>query len=101
MKKNLLKISLSFIFLAILAIGITNIIENQANLNSTKDSTLLACNKCDLSDTNRKCGKCGGFLDSRTRQVNVKGKDGRTKVRYKTIYTCTKCKHECISWWDK
>ena len=49
------------------------------------------CNKCVITDVERKCGKCGGFLESKKKKKsNTKG------VSYEATFTCKKCKHSAI-----
>ena len=46
------------------------------------------CGKCVINDTDRECGKCGGFMNG-----------GRNEVKGKYLqstYTCKKCGHKAI-----
>lgn len=47
------------------------------------------CGKCKINDLERKCGKCGGFMESDPGEI-VKGD------WLKSTYTCKKCDHSCI-----
>ncbi|MBO5028872.1 MAG: hypothetical protein J6C59_04575 [Muribaculaceae bacterium] len=47
------------------------------------------CGKCKINDLERKCGKCGGFMESDQGEI-VKGD------WLKSTYTCKKCDHSCI-----
>ena len=46
------------------------------------------CGKCVINDTERKCGKCGGYMKS--------GKDKVDGEYVKCTYTCKKCGHSCV-----
>lgn len=48
-----------------------------------------SCGKCKINDTDRKCGKCGGFMSSSNDKYLGKGWTQST-------YTCGKCSHTAI-----
>lgn len=48
-----------------------------------------SCGKCIVDNTNRKCGKCGGFLEQK----------GASRVKgdfLESTYKCKDCSHTCI-----
>ena len=47
------------------------------------------CGKCAINDTDRKCGKCGGFMNSTS-------SDDLPDNWVKSTYTCKECGHSCI-----
>ena len=47
------------------------------------------CGKCVINDTTRKCGKCGGFMNSTS-------SDDLPDNWVKSTYTCKECGHSCI-----
>lgn len=48
-----------------------------------------SCRKCQVNDTVRKCGKCGGFLDQQG--------ESRPKGDFlESTYKCRDCSHTCI-----
>lgn len=47
-----------------------------------------SCGKCKITDLERKCGKCGGFMEEGEGEY-VKG------GWIKSPYTCKKCSHSC------
>ena len=50
------------------------------------------CNKCVITKTDRKCGKCSGFMESTyDKKLSETKKDGNAYYTYK----CKKCGHEC------
>ncbi|MBR3443877.1 MAG: hypothetical protein IKG96_09515 [Bacteroidaceae bacterium] len=84
MKRNLL--------VALAAIAIT--LSSSAAIFATKGWHVISdpnCNKCTITNSERICGKCGGFLESGTmKKSNTKG------VSYEATFTCKKCKHSAI-----
>ena len=46
-----------------------------------------SCNKCVMNDSTRKCGKCGGFMES------VSGTSTYDNGYVKSNYKCKKCGH--------
>lgn len=46
------------------------------------------CGKCKINDLERKCGKCGGFMESGKSEYQTGG-------WLKSPYTCKECKHSC------
>lgn len=75
MKKNIL---LGFIIL------ITSFTAMAMQWSKVEDT----CGKCKITDLERKCGKCGGFMEE-GEGVYVKG------GWIKSPYTCKKCSHSC------
>ena len=50
------------------------------------------CGKCLFTDTERKCGRCGGFMNSVPYSAKyVKGSDGKNYVQEN--FKCNKCSH--------
>lgn len=48
-----------------------------------------SCGKCKINDTERKCGECGGYMNS--------GKDQYVPGGWlKSTYTCKECSHSCV-----
>lgn len=52
--------------------------------------TAQACEKCDVRDNVRKCGKCGGYLSSKW----IGSKGSLNKYEFK----CNDCGHSVIRW---
>ncbi len=49
-----------------------------------------SCGRCVIDDTNRRCGKCGGFME---------GNKSVVEGNYiKTSFTCNDCGHSIIVW---
>jgi len=46
------------------------------------------CGKCKINDIERKCGKCGGFMNSSNDRI--------TNGWLISTYTCNKCRHSAI-----
>lgn len=76
MKKNIL-----FLGLVVL---ITSFAAMAMQWSKVEDS----CEKCTINDTERKCGKCGGFMESGEGEYQTGG-------WFKYTYTCKDCKHSC------
>lgn len=47
------------------------------------------CGRCHMTDTERECGKCGGFMAG---QGGAKYVDG-TRAQYDEWFKCNKCGH--------
>lgn len=47
------------------------------------------CGKCKINSIDRKCGKCGGFMNSGQGEYVGNG-------WLKSTYTCSKCNHSAI-----
>lgn len=53
-----------------------------------------ACNECTVTETERKCAKCGGFLKSDPRSKDGNESEYKNGKLY-SYYKCEKCSHEC------
>lgn len=82
MKKNVLTVVTAVTLALSATAGITAVMSSWVKVSDPD------CNKCVMNDIDRKCGKCGGFMES----VDGTGKfesDGYLKYNYK----CKKCGH--------
>lgn len=75
MKKKII-----FVFAAILSVSVF-----AAGYGITYKKVSDSCGKCQITETQRKCGLCGGSMSSKLVDSST--------LEYE--YTCTKCKHTC------
>lgn len=83
-KKNL------FLFIATaLLLSVSVFATSKGSLKGTWFMVSDSCKKCVVNNIDRKCGECGGFLESQG-EIKLEGDFGES------TFKCKDCSHTCV-----